>query len=86
MLNFKSLKSKFLAYILSTLFVVFFIVTIILSNIIVSKSIQESEKQFKSSAEYISIAFNTLDNNLHEVMEGYLNVIKTILLAFYKLH
>ncbi|WP_419768301.1 methyl-accepting chemotaxis protein [Arcobacter sp.] len=79
MIKFKSLKSKFLAYIISTLFVVFVIVTIILSNIIANKSIQESENQFQGSAEHIAIAFNTLDNNLHEVMKGYLNVIKTYL-------
>ncbi len=79
MIKFKSLKSKFLAYIISTLFVVFVIVTIILSNIIANKSIRQSESQFQSSAEHIAIAFNTLDNNLHEVMKGYLNVIKTYL-------
>ncbi|ADG92392.1 methyl-accepting chemotaxis sensory transducer with Cache sensor [Arcobacter nitrofigilis DSM 7299] len=79
MIKFKSLKSKFLAYIISTLFVVFVIVTIILSNIIANKSTKGSENKFKGSAEHIAIAFNTLDNNLHEVMNGYLNVIKTYL-------
>ncbi|MGB5917927.1 methyl-accepting chemotaxis protein [Arcobacter sp.] len=79
MIKFKSLKSKFLAFIISTLFIVFIIVTIILSNIIVNKSIEESEGSFQGSAEHISIAFNTLDNNLNEVMKGYLNVIKTYL-------
>ncbi|WP_375722930.1 Cache 3/Cache 2 fusion domain-containing protein [Arcobacter sp. KX21116] len=85
MIKFNSLKSKFLVYIISTLFVVFVIVTIVLSNIIANKSIKESENQFQGSAEHITIAFNTLDNNLHEVMKGYLNVIKTYLPDFYRI-
>jgi methyl-accepting chemotaxis protein-2 (aspartate sensor receptor) len=84
-IKFNSLKSKFLVYIISTLFVVFVIVTIVLSNIIANKSIKESENQFQGSAEHITIAFNTLDNNLHEVMKGYLNVIKTYLPDFYRI-
>jgi|TARA_R110002033_G_scaffold10172_3_gene33291 methyl-accepting chemotaxis protein-2 (aspartate sensor receptor) len=84
-IKFNSLKSKFLVYIISTLFIVFVIVTIVLSNIIANKSIKESENQFQGSAEHITIAFNTLDNNLHEVMKGYLNVIKTYLPDFYRI-
>ncbi len=74
-----SFKSKFLAYILATLLIVFLVVTIVLSNIISNRSTQEAKEKFKGNAEHISIAFSSLDNNLHNVMNDFLKVIKTYL-------
>ncbi|RXJ60465.1 methyl-accepting chemotaxis protein [Candidatus Marinarcus aquaticus] len=79
MLSFKSLKSKFLAYILSTLIILFLIVTIVLSNIISNRSVQESKKGFQASADHISIAFKSLDSNLHNVMNDFMRVFKSYL-------
>ncbi|QKF66294.1 Cache sensor-containing MCP-domain signal transduction protein [Arcobacter venerupis] len=79
MFNFRTLKSKFLIYIISTLLLVFIVVTTILSNIISTQSTNNSEENFKNKAELITIAFNSLDNNLNEVMKGYINVVKSYL-------
>ena len=79
MFSFKSLKSKFLAYILSILIVVFFIVTIVLSNIISDRLVTEAKNEFRSNADHITLAFKSLDNNLHTVMGDFLNIIKTYL-------
>jgi methyl-accepting chemotaxis protein len=86
MFNFRTLKSKFLVYIISTLLLVFIIVTAILSNIISTQSTNDSKENFKNKAELITIAFNSLDNNLHEVMSGYVNVVKSYLPNSYSIN
>ncbi|QKF81164.1 methyl-accepting chemotaxis protein [Halarcobacter ebronensis] len=76
MFNFKSLSSKFLAYTISLLFVVFLVVIVILSNIISNYANENAKADFKNSANNIAMAYSVLDHNLESTMSSLLGVMK----------